>query len=310
MNNIRNDVKSPSSQPKKIDFNELALLKVPSNELSACSKGSPYIICNEQQQDQTIQGLKMLFAKDAKLPTVHIGFSLWFNLDLLSETNMQYAILFDIDKNVLALYQLIHEILKDNAINTPEKFLHALFDRLKTDKENLSFYPIEYLEEELAKQLRQPTGFLSSVNNFLKVKNMFQEGKIFYGHVDLTDVDKIQQVSNWCKKNNLKIATLYISNIPEWIVENKKTRKDQLIQSITLLTQDDTMIIDAFYPTTQKKGSGPPQRMCLAKTFNSDRFKKTIAKGYFNSGPSNLIDSDDETSETNKASSNFNAKKK
>ncbi|MDI1351830.1 MAG: hypothetical protein PSV35_03530, partial [bacterium] len=68
-------------------------------------------------------------------------------------------------------------------------------------------------------------------------------------------------ISKWISSNHLELNTLYLSNIAEWIIQQDSTLwKATQIQLHRLITPQ-VYLIDAFYPTRKKEGSGPPLRV-------------------------------------------------
>ncbi len=73
-------------------------------------KSMPYIGCNEEKQADMLVLLKGTSPIAAER-RVHLGFSVWFNLDLMSVTKPAHGIICDINDNVIDVYSGIQECL-------------------------------------------------------------------------------------------------------------------------------------------------------------------------------------------------------
>lgn len=218
----------------------------------------PYITCNEQNQQKTLKKITQLLStipgdsdKD-----IHIGFSMWFNLDLLSVCNLKYAVILDFDPKVFLIYQILEKSLQTSS--SPEEFLEIFLLLLLNDQIN-THYSKDIQEFQIREQLNKGYGFLSCKENFLRVKSMCENNRIFFGSVDIVSETDMLQLSTWCKENKLIPKCLYISNISEWVLNSSHI--DIFKKNLTLLMHKETLVIDAFYPSLKTEGSGPPQRI-------------------------------------------------
>jgi hypothetical protein len=239
------------------------------------SNSLPYICCNETQQYETLKGVQERLAslpasKDLK---VHLGFSVWFNLDLIAETCPDYAIILDIDPNVIKVYKCLENSFTNS--NHPDEFVEYFLKELY--KKNVILLEDRSLVEFNAREeLLKGFGFLCSKKDFLSVKSMCDEGRIFFGKADITNEEEMGQLILWRNENNVRFSTLYLSNIPEWILENATDVKQNAFKENVLKLKDsNTYIIDAFYPTKDKIFSGPPQRFTQGEL---PTFTRTVDK--------------------------------
>ena len=216
----------------------------------------PYIICNEQRQQETLARLTPLPKNDKS--TLHVGFSVWFNLDIICTTRPYHAAIFDIDP---AVHHFIYPLLESLILNsaTREEFI-TQFLIVINENDNIAPYSV-FLEEQF-KQLQSTChGFLATQENFNYLKKMISEGRVFFGKADLTKTADISLIEQWISDNELDLKTLYLSNIREWINQQSNFIREAAQLNISKLIRPDVQLIDAFYPTTKKDGSGPPQRV-------------------------------------------------
>jgi len=248
-----------------LHFNELENL-ISSSKTD--SSKPPYILCNEAGQEQILTTLTAEAKSQDK--RVHLGFSVWFNLDVIAVTHPEYAIILDIDPNVHAIYQCIKKAIDSS--KTRDQFVDTFLKAV--EKIKLLPFPMEYQKNLFDQELSKKQGFLSSEKNFSLVKAMHEEGKIFFGAADVTNSEIFRQLAGWCKTKDAKIDTLYISNISEWLdPEEIRVMKENL----GILVNQNTRVIDAFYPTTSKDNLGPPLRITYgeAPSFTKGKPKKT-----------------------------------
>lgn len=262
----RNEFKIASSKTK-LDFTTLNSLHY-SKHSDKAKGGTQYLFCNEQEQDKSLAKMAEIFKQMKRSDesiSLHIGFSVAFNLDLLSlPGSPDVGIILDIDPNVNAIYQHIEANFKNTDIDTPKKFVTALVKSLTSDSRDLLCYPSDYIETLFEDALTKGYGFLSSTENFLIVKNKCCQGNIFFGCANIEDVKAMELISTWFKQNKVSVETLYLSNIPEWYFDSKKSLIP-LQKNMANFIGSKTYIIDAFYPTSAKKGSGPPQRITIGQ---------------------------------------------
>lgn len=241
-----------------LEFSDLEYLTKP---VEIKDSQAPYIQCNEDKQKAVLATIAQEAPSNVLEDSIgiHLGFSVWFNLDLLSVTNSQYAIILDIDPKITHIYKKLQ--LCFEKAKKPEEFINLFYIELAKDERLLQF-PKEYQLEKLKDELAKGYGFLASQENFSRVKKMAMEGRIFWGQADLTNTTHIELIRDWCKINNARIDTLYLSNIPEWIIGyGTEEAKLAMKSNLESLIGTNTSVIDAFYLSNEKNLSGPPQRI-------------------------------------------------
>jgi hypothetical protein len=267
-----------TTEPQKTHFDELLSLSLlNSQEVSSDDHNLPYIHCNETGQKATLDYLSSI-EKNSVNPRVHIGFSVWFNLDIIAATKPDFAIILDIDHKVHRVYESF-SVLKD--ASNPNEFKELFFSQLQ-EKKILSENDLMWEQFRLEEELKKDHGFLADTEAFAYIKSMYLAEKIFFGHADLASKNDIQLIKTWCDQNQAIVQTLYLSNIMEWVIEyNLDVSSSQCIKAnVDFLKSQHTIIIDAFYPTLLEKKGGPPLRYTLGEL--PDFTKKTRSSSTFN----------------------------
>lgn len=244
---------------------------------------TPYIVCNEQFQPVVLSGLSgsssSSSSSTAKAPikSLHIGFSIWFNLDIIVTTRPDYALIFDIDPSVyLFVYPTIKKAITNS--NSRMEFKEQLLSDLFA---NEFMYPWkEVCCEKFNSLMTASYGFLANDGNFFYLKEIIANNQVFFGKCDLANVDDMNRVREFTNTNQLALTSLYLSNIFEWLFQQSPSSVPDAKQSVQKLLQPCTKLIDAFYPTTKKDFSGPPLRITEGEklpSFHVEKynFKKT-----------------------------------
>jgi len=252
-----------SSLDSNISFEGLQNLKAARHN----SMSPPYVACNEQKQKEILAEIVKILAEKKQYSSssaVHIGFSLWFNLDLLSVAEANYALILDFDANMLEIYKKIEYSFRH--ADSPKQFIEIFLTQL-SEKPELMPYPLEYQRKDLQRELEKGYGFLSSLERFLRVKEMIHNGKLFFGSADLTSQEDIQLISNWVDHHKLMIKTLYLSNISEWVLGDNADieKRENYLNNLKCLFDQNSIIIDAWYPGGKKTLEGPPQRVTVGQ---------------------------------------------
>lgn len=196
--------------------------------------GAPYLLCNEERQDKTLAALPKGTAQDGG--SVHLGFSVWFNLDLIAQTKPSRAVICDIDPHVIELYKAFEQILE--RCDTPLDF---------ADEMNRYILGKPFAYYDFKDELQRKGSWLSSQKSYVTVRQMCLEGRIYFGYLNLADRGGLfDQIGKWLQRQNLYVQTLYISNIFVWL---KKANMETLTQgsaNIMKVVSHRTQTIHAF----------------------------------------------------------------
>lgn len=226
---------------------------------SSLSSSMPYVFCNETGREETLDSLTI--QRKPCENSIHIGFALWFNFDIISVTQPSFAIICDIDKNVADSFKIISSCLKRSS--TRKDFIQNLKEsltpvlkrvyRLSTDEDLLRLCN---LDAECSRE----KGWLSSDSQFLTIKAMNADGRILFQNLDMTDSSgKFLAIAEWMKKRDLTTSTLYASNILEWIGYLSLGRQQEAIKNLSMLADEKTLFIQAYSPSALDKKAGPRQ---------------------------------------------------
>lgn len=253
-----------SPQPELIASGPFAGL--PLLPTSSILSSLPYVFCNETGKEET---LDFLMAQHKPCDnTVHIGFALWFNFDIISVTRPSLAMICDIDNYVSDAFKIISDCLKrsstrrefvQNFKENISPFLKRVY-ALSTD-EDLS--RMCNVEEECSRE----KSWLSSDSQFHTIKALDAEGKILFQNLDMTDSSgKFSAITDWMKRRDLKTSTLYASNILEWVSHLSQGRQQRAIMNLTTLVDEKTFFIQAYSPSESDKRVGPRQHVTQGPT--------------------------------------------
>src|SRR3972149_4886337 len=166
--------------------------------------GAPYIFCNEQLQTEVIQ---MLQERDIRAG-VHLGFSGWFNFDIMAATIPSKALVCDINKRMLDFYEVFQSVLLSSS--NREEFVEKL---QKSLDERSDYFDNGYLWQ-LPGELTREGSWLSSDEGFAFIKELHQSNRVEYRFLDATGDATI--FNGFRSEFGDLIKTVYASNIYEW----------------------------------------------------------------------------------------------
>ncbi|NGX56871.1 MAG: hypothetical protein K1060chlam5_01119 [Candidatus Anoxychlamydiales bacterium] len=242
-------------------FNDLPL-QAAFSVFSIPREVSTYIIANETNRQSLIDRIPL--NADLVANNLHIGFSCDVNFDLIARRKPAYAIIADIDPAMFGAYQIIKKTL------ALVKSRHEFVDQLLSDKKIQDALGICGLDKELWKTgylsakfyylLNQRFSWLGSDESFDFVKNFFQQDRCHFVNLNILNIDDIKKVARWYESKGLRVDSIYLSNIQEWINKEQTFRYRDNIN--LLIKSPDTFIIDAKYPKEDRRiDSGPPLRV-------------------------------------------------
>ena len=210
-------------------------------------KELPYTLCNEEGQEEIFEKLQSQPTRDN---SVHLGFSCWFNYDLIALRNPAFSIICDIDPNTIAMLDLIKNTTLDSA--SREEFLEKFKSNIESRFPDLGFCGFPPLNEVFIqgfdhfKQLVTKTGWLSTQNHFETIKRLYQEGRITHQFLDIADKSStFQELKNWALHHDLVFDTIYDSNIWEWLDGREHSLKT-MNANLNCLINPQTYFITAW----------------------------------------------------------------
>src|SRR5690349_8449263 len=92
-------------KPKFFDFQDLS------------EKEKPFIVTNEMGTEPILSFLKKC-SEERDPQRLHMGFSGWYNFNIVKATGAEYIIIGDVNKNTSVLYDATEETLR----NSPDRF--------------------------------------------------------------------------------------------------------------------------------------------------------------------------------------------
>lgn len=228
--------------------------------------GTPYLLCNEEGQDTTLAVLPKGGTQDRS--SVHFGFSVWFNLDVIAQTQPSRAIICDIDPHVIELYKAFELALQ--RCETPSDFALEM-NHYISDK--------PFALCDFKKELRRQGSWLSSPQSYNAVRQMSLEGRIYFGYLNLADQTGIfEQIGKWLHQKNLYVQTLYISNIFVWL-------KKANIQTLTQGSANIMKVVDHRTQTIHAFSAGGNEKNALIQEVVSGDEAKNLADKIWNLRP-------------------------
>ncbi|HEX2579107.1 MAG TPA: hypothetical protein VHK67_01725 [Rhabdochlamydiaceae bacterium] len=216
----------------------------------------PYIGCNERGQETTLAALTPSTVSAEN--RVHLGFSVWFNFDLMAVSKPSYGIICDVDDNVMDIYKGIAGALEKSS-NRGE-FVTYFRQFLEASSEHLYALPPEEMSKlfDIDAELIRPGSWLSSEASFQVIKNLATKSRLLFLNVNITDKQAFIQLKTWLDTNHLELDILYASNIIDWL-------KDELSQqsyllNLKMVSTSNTRFIQASTPTPRKSRTRQPKQ--------------------------------------------------
>jgi hypothetical protein len=216
----------------------------------------PYIGCNEKGQETTLAALTPSTVSAEN--RVHLGFSVWFNFDVMAISQPSYGILCDMDDNVMDIYKGIAEAL--NKSSNRLEFVSNFKAFLEASSDKLFGLPPEEMSKlfDIDAELIRPGSWLSSEASFQVIKNLSTKGRLLFLNVDITDKEAFTQLKTWLDTNHLELDTLYASNIIDWL--KTELSKQSYLLNLKMVSTLNTRFIQAHTPTPRKSKKPQPKQ--------------------------------------------------
>ncbi len=210
----------------------------------------PYIRCNEEGQKETLDFLRTNRSRVDPQKRVHVGFSLWFNYDMMCITEPACAIICDIDNHMIALYGAMEQLLKQSKTRTD--FIDAFGSFLLENGEKLGIKSANELCQlfNLEAELIRPESWLFREETFQIIKGMHLRKGVLYLNLDVTDKTGVfHQIRSWMHHHHLELDTLYVSNINEWL--DSSIKKEAYLYNLRQIATVNTRFVHAYKLTDQ-----------------------------------------------------------
>ena len=249
------------------------------------SDEEPYIITSEEGQTEALQKISQY---PLKPKGIFLGFALEFNYHLLALRPTNMALICDINARMHNLYNFIAQTIVVENMNR-QKFLLSLKNELETNKEYYFSTEDINIDNVIKHYSEKEFSWLFSDEKFLKVQNLYLDGKIKHLNLDLEkDKQFFVSLEEWMKQENYTLDVVYVSNIPEWFQTLGNGRIDKMKRNLLNVMDSNTIFVDA----KKKDSSGSPiVRVSINidnekgfPSFEAERRKKTKSLNPFLSG--------------------------
>lgn len=217
-----------------------------------------YITTNEERPE-------VIAARLAETPNTsqgcHIGFSGWYNLDLMALRQSSLGIICDHNpENAYFLSVTLNTLLKcanrEEFVNKMRHFIDTHdFDQLKREPGNNLDAAIKFSgnfradtescfpSNEVNGHLKVKTGWLANEERFQFIKFLAQNDKIVLLTEDIMATETFIKIRKLLQENSVEIDTLYLSNISAYM--NSPEAKACFTETVQALSERETKIIDA-----------------------------------------------------------------
>ena len=210
-----------------------------------------YVGCNELQQTETLHYLMLTPSSIPQERRVHLGFSIWFNFDLISITKPAYTIICDYDTKAIDIFEAIGKGLVhcEDRVSFAEYFTKFLSDN---SNHLFSLEPTEVHKIfNVRNELERSDSWLYKEERFQFVRELHLKGHTLFLNLDITDEEGVfNQIQHWMEENRLILDTLYASNIIEWLHTDHK--KQVYLKNLKMVSSDKTRFIQAYKPQDKK----------------------------------------------------------
>ena len=188
----------------------------------------------------------------------HFGFACLLNYDILaaSDPGAEGAYLCDIDSKVIQFFDWARDAMIE--ASNRESFIDRFYSQHKFQV--LKDCQMKTVEEAFKEEMQRPGSWLSTEEGFLRIKKLYQQNVIHHLILDAASHSEAFQKQ---LPQNVRFQTVYVSNIPEWLLNHSTLKMENFQENMKLVIQPDTCFIDAFYPDKNQKGMGPPLRVTV-----------------------------------------------
>ena len=201
----------------------------------------------------------------------HIGFSGWYNFDIMAVRRSTYGLICDCNPNNKVFIEKTLEILR----NTPSRrsFVNqmARFVSWQDLYGGRHFSPNPNrtalnVEEEVKNELTREGSWLESDETFHYIRGLAMEDRIAAITVDIRDTARFRTITQIYRDNFTAIDSLYLSNICGYM--SKEEDKRNFASTVHVLVDPETFVINCPTYPRQFLDNGPRQRICLGKVLS------------------------------------------
>lgn len=135
-------------------------------------------------------------------------------------------------KEIITSSNTRHEV-----IDKLEELIFSELFKVKGMPSHIKYDPLTDLRGEIL----AGNSWLSTTRRFNVIKQIFANKRFIFKRIDVTDLKSMQSLKEALLKNNRKVDTLYISNIPEYL---KADQFESFKQGISELVEDKIFVVD------------------------------------------------------------------
>ncbi len=241
---------NPVNYVSRCDSFTKVVNKLSSNEVNGCVTGV-YIGTNETNRIGTFDSLK-------KSPVIsdscHVGFSSWFNFDVIIKRQSARAVLIDFNPNTTAfmIKTLDCVVSSKNRMEFADKIIRYISGNAPKFSLNFNegYHECVGPQDEVWCELKIDQGWLSSDEGFNYIRKIALEGKIAVITEDVRSHEKFKRLANVIRENGFIVDTLYLSNISKYMPE--KEDKESYVKTVNYLSGSETKIIHSLHDLEQE----------------------------------------------------------
>jgi hypothetical protein len=225
---------------------------IPDSEYREHTEDRVFLTSNELKQAATLDILQ----KAAIHGNTIIGVSGFFTLNMASVRGIKAAhnaaeidtiIMIDRSTRVEHFWTQMKGIIAESAtsIEATSKVIE-LIERekeryYKNEKQPPHFHADRYIEG-LHDDIRSSQSWLSSEDQFTKIKRIFARGRFVFKRLDLLEPSSFLRFAVVLSSNGLQVDTLYISNVAEY-VSRSPALLSKLAASVSFLIAPETLVV-------------------------------------------------------------------
>ncbi len=207
-----------------------------------------YANSNESNYQTVLESIRK--ARGALNGGVHIGVSGIQNLDMMAARRSQWGVLIDINKRTGEFFELIGRIFQRYPAISREEFKARLVVEMNNyqvgGKSLLNYFFNSRMSLiNFKDDINQEYSWLADDDRFEYIKQLFLKDRIVTINGNIADQILFAKIADWARKYGVRIDTLYLSNVLDWV---RDTNEQDLYQNIMSVADDQTIILDSANP--------------------------------------------------------------
>lgn len=213
-----------------------------------------YIATNEVGTERVTETLKIV---PRTCKSCHVGFSGWYNFDLVAIRRSDQVILCDINPHQVKFLKYTLQFITIS--KTRQEFVTQICNFVDEQKQLHDNDVSDYLwfdtnihtqytisgtgqpQEVIAQELNRSNSWLSTDDNFYYIQSLVFRDKIAVIVTDIGDYDRFTKIYKLLDDNFYHIDTLYLSNIIDWVPNSDTTHLNKTLS--ILINPASTLII-------------------------------------------------------------------